>query len=376
MECVRRRVYFDLDKAKSKLHLLKGLGKILLDIDKAIKIVRETEEDAEVIPNLMIGFGIDKEQAEYVADIKLRHLNKEYILKRLEEIEELEKKVEEYEGILSSKSKIKKIIIDELQAVIKKHGQPRKTEIFVPDESEISIEELDAPDDYPVTLFFTKGGYFKKITPQSLRMSGEQKLKEGDEIAQTVETSNTAHLLFFTNQHQVYKSRASEFEDSKASLLGDFVAAKLEMDPEELPVYMAVYNDYNGYMIFAFENGKIAKVDMSAYETKTNRKKLIKAYCNKFPLAAALHIKEDVELLLKSSNGRMLLFHTGVIASKTTKDTQGVAVMTQKRSQRLVSMVIYEENMLQKPHRYRSRSLPVAGQLLSTEEKGEQLTFE
>ena len=376
MECVRRRVYFDLDKAKSKLHLLKGLGKILLDIDKAIKIVRDTEEDAEVVPNLMIGFGIDKEQAEYVADIKLRHLNKEYILKRLEEIEELEKKVEEYEGILSSKSKIKKIIIDELQAVIKKHGQPRKTEIFVPDESEISIEELDAPADYPVTLFFTKGGYFKKITPQSLRMSGEQKLKEGDEIAQTVETSNTAHLLFFTNQHQVYKSRVSEFEDSKASLLGDFIAGKLEMDPEELPVYMAVYNDYNGYMIFAFENGKIAKVDMSAYETKTNRKKLIKAYCNKFPLAAALYIKEDVELLLKSSNGRMLLFHTGVIASKTTKDTQGVAVMTQKRSQRLVSIFRFEENMLQKPHRYRSRSLPVAGQLLSTEEKGEQLTFD
>ena len=376
MECVRRRVYFDLDKAKSKLHLLKGLEKILLDIDKAIKIVRETEEDAEVVPNLMIGFGIDKEQAEYVADIKLRHLNKEYILKRLEEIEELEKKVDEYEGILSSKSKIKKIIIDELQAVIKKHGQPRKTEIFVPDESEITNEDFDAPADYPVTLFFTKGGYFKKITPQSLRMSGEQKLKEGDEIAQTVETSNTTHLLFFTNQHQVYKSRASEFEDSKASLLGDFVAAKLEMDPEELPVYMAVYNDYNGYMIFAFENGKIAKVDMSAYETKTNRKKLIKAYCNKFPLAAVLHIKEDVELLLKSSNGRMLLFHTGVIASKTTKDTQGVAVMTQKRSQRLVSMIQYEENMLQKPHRYRSRSLPVAGQLLSTEEKGEQLAFE
>ena len=376
MECVRRRVCFDLDKAKSKLHLLKGLGKILLDIDKAIKIVRETEEDAEVVPNLMIGFGIDKEQAEYVADIKLRHLNKEYILKRLEEIEELEKKVEEYEGILSSKSKIKKIIIDELQGIIKKHGQPRKTEIYVPDESEISNEDFDAPADYPVTLFFTKGGYFKKITPQSIRMSGEQKLKEGDEIAQTVETSNTAHLLFFTNQHQVYKSRASEFEDSKASLLGDFVAAKLEMDPEELPVYMAAYNDYNGYMIFAFENGKIAKVDMSAYETKTNRKKLIKAYCNKFPLAAALHIKEDVELLLKSSNGRMLLFHTGVIASKTTKDTQGVAVMTQKRSQRLVSMVQYEENMLQKPYRYRSRSLPVAGQLLSTEEKGEQLTFE
>lgn len=376
MECVRRRVYFDLDKAKSKLHLLKGLGKILLDIDKAIKIVRETDEDAEVVPNLMIGFGIDKEQAEYVADIKLRHLNKEYILKRLEEIEELEKKVEEYEGILSSKSKIKKIIIDELQAVIKKHGQPRKTEIFVPDESEISNEDFDAPADYPVTLFFTKGGYFKKITPQSLRMSGEQKLKEGDEIAQTVETSNTAHLLFFTNQHQVYKSRVSEFEDSKASLLGDFIAGKLEMDPEELPVYMAVYNDYNGYMIFAFENGKIAKVDMSAYETKTNRKKLIKAYCNKFPLAAALYIKEDVELLLKSSNGRMLLFHTGVIASKTTKDTQGVAVMTQKRSQRLVSMVAFEENMLQKPHRYRSRSLPVAGQLLSTEEKGEQLTFD
>ncbi len=376
IECVRRRVYFELDKARKKLHLLKGLGKILLDIDKAIKIVRETDEESEVVPNLMIGFGIDEVQAEYVAEIKLRHLNREYILKRLEEIEELEKKVEELDSILNSKSKIKKIIINELEAVIKKHGQPRKTEIFIPDGTEASDIELDAPVEYPCTLFFTRDGYFKKITPQSLRMSGEHKLKEGDEIVQTVETTNSAHLLFFTNQHQVYKSRACEFDDSKASLLGDFVAGKLGMDPEELPVYMAVYTDYSGYMIFAFENGKVAKVDMSAYETKTNRKKLIKAYCNKFPLSAAMYIKEDTELLFKSSNGRMLLFHTGVIASKTTKDTQGVAVMTQKRSQRVVNMVVYQEGMLQKPHRYRSRSLPVAGQLLSTEEKGEQLTFD
>lgn len=376
IECVRRRVYFDLEKAKSKLHLLKGLGKILLDIDKAIKIVRETEEESEVVPNLMIGFGIDETQAEYVAEIKLRHLNREYILKRLDEIEELEKKVEELEDILNSKSKIKKIIISELESVIKKYGRERKTEIFVPDETESDVVDTEEIPDYPVTLFFTKGGYFKKITPQSLRMSGEHKLKEGDEIVQTVETTNSANLLFFTNQHQVYKSRVCDFDDSKASVLGDYVAGKLEMDAEELPVYMAVFTDYSGYMIFAFENGKIAKVDMSAYETKTNRKKLIKAYCNKYPLAAVMYLKEDAELLLKSSNGRMLLFHTGVIAAKTTKDTQGVAVMTQKRSQRVVSMVVYEENMLQKPHRYRSRSLPVAGQLLSTEEKGEQLTFD
>ncbi len=376
IECVRRRVYFDLDKAKKKLHLLSGLGKILLDIDKAIKIVRETEEETEVVPNLMIGFGIDEIQAEYVAEIKLRHLNKEYILKRLDEIGELEKKVLELEEILNSKSKIKKIIISELEAVIKKHGQPRKTEIFVPDETDSLEISLDEPAEYPVTLFFTKGGYFKKITPQSLRMSSEHKLKDGDEIIQTVESSNTAQLLFFTNQHQVYKARVCDFEDSKASILGDFVAGKLEMDTEELPVYMAVFTNYSGYMLFAFENGKVAKVDMSAYETKTNRKKLIKAYCNKFPLAAAMYLPEDAELLIKSSNGRMLLFHTGVISSKTTKDTQGIAVMTQKRSQRVVNMVVYTEGMLQKPHRYRSRSLPVAGQLLSTEEKGEQLTFE
>ena len=376
IECVRRRVYFDLDKARKKLHLLHGLGKILLDIDKAIKIVRETDEEAEVVPNLMIGFGIDEVQAEYVAEIKLRHLNREYILKRLDEIDELEKKVKELEDILASKSKIKKIIISELEAVIKKHGQERKTEIFVPDETEFADVKLDAPADYPVTLFFTKDGYFKKITPASLRMSGEHKLKEGDEIVQTVETSNVDNLLFFTNQHQVYKSRVSDFDDSKASVLGDYVAGKLEMDPEEVPVYMTVYNNYNGYMLFTFENGKVAKVDMSAYETKTNRKKLIKAYCNKFPLAAALYLPEDTEVLLKSSNGRMLLVHTGVISSKTTKDTMGVAVMTQKRSQRVVSVVPYVDGMLAKPHRYRSRSLPVAGQLLSTEEKGEQLTFE
>lgn len=376
VESVRRRVYFDLDKAQKKLHLLRALGKILLDIDKAIKIVRETEEESEVVPNLMIGFGIDEVQAEYVAEIKLRHLNREYILKRLDETEEIEKKVAELQDVLNSKTKIKKIIISELEAVIKKYGAPRKTEIIIPDKSDSDDIELDAPAEYPVTLFFTKGGYFKKITPQSLRMSGEHKLKEGDEIVQTVEANNTSNLLFFTNQHQVYKTRACEFDDSKASVLGDYVPAKLGMDPEELPVYMAVYNKYIGYMIFAFENGKIAKVDMSAYETKTNRKKLIKAYCNKFPLAAAMYLPEDKEMLIKSSNGRMLLFHTGVIASKTTKDTQGVAVMTQKRSQRVVSLTVYEEGMLQKPHRYRSRSLPVAGQLLSTEEKGEQLSFD
>lgn len=376
VESVRRRVYFDLDKAQKKLHLLRALGKILLDIDKAIKIVRETEEESEVVPNLMIGFGIDEVQAEYVAEIKLRHLNREYILKRLDETEEIEKKVAELQDVLNSKTKIKKIIISELEAVIKKYGAPRKTEIIIPDKNDSDDIELDAPAEYPVTLFFTKGGYFKKITPQSLRMSGEHKLKEGDEIVQTVEANNTSNLLFFTNQHQVYKTRACEFDDSKASVLGDYVPAKLGMDPEELPVYMAVYNKYTGYMIFAFENGKIAKVDMSAYETKTNRKKLIKAYCNKFPLAAAMYLPEDKEMLIKSSNGRMLLFHTGVIASKTTKDTQGVAVMTQKRSQRVVNLTVYEEGMLQKPHRYRSRSLPVAGQLLSTEEKGEQLSFD
>ncbi len=374
MECVSRRVFFDLTKAKDRLHLLEGLQKILLDIDKAIRIIRSTEEESEVVPNLMIGFGIDKIQAEYVAEIKLRHLNREYILKRTKDIEDLRKNIADMEDILSSKARIKKIIVKELETVVEKYNKPRRTEIIYAavEEEDAEIEEIP---DYPVHLFFTKEGYFKKITPQSLRMSGEQKLKEGDSITQTFEATNSTDLLFFTDRCQVYKAKAADFDDSKASVLGDFVASKLHMDAGESAVYMAVTTDYKGYMLFFFENGKMAKVDLSAYETKTNRKKLIKAYCDKFPLAAIYQITEDCELVVQSTAGRILLLNTGAITPKTTKDTQGVSVMTLKKGYRVASVRAYKDGEFKKPARYRTRSLPAAGALLSAEDAGEQLTL-
>ncbi|HIR10864.1 MAG TPA: topoisomerase IV [Candidatus Fimenecus excrementavium] len=373
-ECVRRRVYFDLSKAKERLHLLEGLQKILLDIDKAIRIIRSTEEEAEVVPNLMIGFGIDKIQAEYVAEIKLRHLNREYILKRTKDIENLRADIEDMEDILSSKARIKKIIVSELQNVVKKYDKPRRSEILYAEslEDDEPVEEIP---DYPVHLFFTKDGYFKKITPQSLRMSGEQKLKDGDSVVQTLEATNNTDLLFFTDRCQVYKAKAADFDDTKASVLGDFVPTHLHMDPGESAIYMAVTTDYKGYMLFFFENGKLAKVDLSAYETKTNRKKLIKAYCEKFPLAAIRQITEDCELVVQSTAGRILLLNTGAVSPKTTKDTQGVAVMTLKKGHRLSSVRDYKEGEFVKPARYRTRSLPAAGALLSAEDAGEQLTL-
>ncbi len=373
MECVRRRVYFDLQKAKEKLHLLQGLSKILLDIDKAVKIVRDTKSEAEVVPNLMIGFGIDEIQANYVAEIKLRHLNREYILNRLAEIEELEQKVADLEDVLRSNARVKNIIIGELREVCKKYGQDRKTAILYTEDmaEEPVVEEVP---DYPVHLFFTREGYFKKITPASLRMSGDHKLKEGDEITQTLESSNNKELLFFTNRQQVYKTTAAAFDETKASSLGDFVAGKLGMEEGEAPVYMAVTDDaYAGHMLFFFENGKVAKVEMKAYKTLTNRKKLVAAYSDKSPLTAAFYAPEEGEYLLTSSNGRLLLFNSAAILAKSTKNTQGVAVMTQKRGQRLLKAVPYEAGMLMKPHRYRTRTLPSAGSYMQAEEQGEQL---
>ena len=373
-ECVRRRVYFDLTKAKERLHRLLGLKKILLDIDKAIKIVRETEEEAEVVPNLMIGFGIDEIQAEYVAEIKLRHLNREYILKRISDVEDLKKNIEEMEDILSSKSKIKKIIVDELTDIAKKYGKERRSEIiYDTDSEEVIVEEIP---DYEVNLFFTRDGYFKKITPLSLRMSGEQKLKENDEIVATVNSRNSAELLFFTDCCQVYKAKASDFDDTKASALGDFVPSVLGFDKDEKPVYMAVTSDYKGYMLFVFENGKVAKVSMESYATKTNRKKLIKAYSNKSPLVSAMYITEDTEVALVSTAGRTLLVNTGAISVKTTKDTAGVNVMTLKKYHTVQSVRLYKEGEFAKPHRYRTKTLPAAGALLSAEDTAEQLTLE
>ncbi len=374
-ECVNRRVYFDLTKAKDKLHLLLGLQKILLDIDKAIKIVRETEEEAEVVPNLMIGFGIDKIQAEYVAEIKLRHLNREYILKRLNDVEDLKKQIEDMEDILSSKARVKKIIVNELNQVVEKYGKDRKTEIIYAQEIEETEESIEEVPDYPVTLFFTKEGYFKKITPLSLRMSGEHKLKENDEIISTVETTNSVELLFFTNKCQVYKSRASEFDDTKASVLGDFVGSKLQMEDGETAIFMAVVKEYKGYMLFFFQNGKVAKVDISAYETKTNRKKLIKAYSDKSPIVNAIYVPADKEVVMKSTAGRYLLFNSGAISAKTTKDSQGVAVMSLKKGHRVESVTDFTDGMFAKPTRYRTKNLPANGAILSVEDQGEQLTF-
>lgn len=373
--CVRRRTAFDLKRATDRLHLLRGLEKILLDIDKAISIIRNTEEESEVVPNLMIGFRIDKIQAEYVAEIKLRHLNKEYILKRLQDIDRLEEAIKDLNDILENPKRIKQIIIYELKEVVKRYAKPRKTEIIYSVELEEETVEPDIPE-YPITVFFTKGGYFKKITPLSLRMSSTQKLKDGDEIAQTVETANSAELLFFTNKCQVYKSRACDFDDTKASVLGDYVAAKLEMEEGELPVYMAVTSDYSGYMMFFFENGKAAKVSLDAYRTVTKRKKLIKAFSDKSPVAAVMQLAADEEIVVISSAGRHLLLNTAVILPKTTKDTIGVGVMTLKKGQRLMSARKYREGEFAKAYRYRAKNLPAAGALLSSEDEAEQMTFE
>ena len=372
-ECVKRRVYFDLTKAKDKLHLLLGLKKILLDIDKAIKIVRETEEESEVVPNLMIGFGIDEIQAEYVAEIKLRHLNREYILKRLSDIDDLKASIEDMEDILNSKSRVKKIIVDELTKVSEKYGRDRKSEIiYDTDTEEEFVEEVP---DYEANLFFTRDGYFKKITPLSLRMGGEQKLKEGDEMVCAINSRNSAELLFFTDKCQVYKAKASDFEDTKASALGDFIPSKLEFEKDEKPIYMAVTSDYKGYMLFVFENGKVAKVTMSGYATKTNRKKLIKAYSDKSPIVSAMYIEEDTEVVLSSTAGRYLLVNTGAISPKAAKDTAGVNVMTLKKYHKVQEVRLYKEGEFTKPHRYRTKTFPAAGATLSAEDTAEQLSL-
>ncbi len=371
MECVRRRTYFDRTKKAERLHLLEGLAKILLDIDKAIKIIRETDEEIEVVPNLMIGFGIDKTQAEYVAEIKLRHLNREYILKRTQDIEQLEKEIAELDDILKSKARIKTIIVRELKAIAAQYGEPRRSIIIYEDTVQY-VEEAAAVPDYACTFFFTKEGYFKKITPQSLRMSGAHKLKDGDEITQEIELSNNCDLLFFTDKAQVYKAKASDFSDTKTSVLGDYVAAKLGMDEGENAVYLVATKDYKGLLLFAFENGKAAKVPLEAYATKTNRKKLTGAYSDKAPMTAMLWLDEDREVLFSASSGRMLLIHTGVLTLKATRTTQGVAVMKLKKGQQLIGVKAYAEGTFVKPQRYRTRSLPGLGALPTGEDKGEE----
>ena len=372
--CVARRVRFDLKKAEDKLHLLQGLGKILLDIDKAIHIVRETEEEEEVVPNLMIGFGIDQIQAEYVAEIKLRHLNRQYILDRLQETQDLENSIAEMRDILDSPRKISKIIIDELQEVAKKYGQPRKTLFVYADELNETEEEEEIPD-YPVNLFVSAEGYFKKITPQSLRMSSVQKLKEGDTIVLQTETTNRAELLFFTDHAQVYKAKAADFSETKASVMGDYIPSRLGFEEGERLVGTVVTTDYQGDVLFFFENGKVSKVPLSAYETKTNRKKLQKAYSDKSPLVCLSVPAEGGEYVLTSNQKRKLIFNPAMIASKTTRDNQGVAVMTLKKNGFVEKVEPLQENTFVSPHRYRTKTLPAAGMTVREEDLGEQLTL-
>lgn len=358
--CVKRRINFDLKKKQEKLHLLKGLGKILIDIDKAIKIVRETEEETEVIPNLMIGFGIDEIQAEYVAEIKLRHLNREYILKRTSETEELEKDIEKLKEILDDDKKIKKVIISELKEVAKKYGQPRKTGFFYKtDIEEINLEE-EIPD-YQCRIFLSDSGYFKKCTPQSLRMASEQKLKDGDFMVQEIETTNKTELLFFTNSAQVYKTKLSAFSDTKASALGDYIPATLNFDNNENVRYMVNTADYSGYMLFVFENGKIAKIPLNAYETKTNRKKLTNAYSNKAKLISILFISADCEIMVRSTNGRAIIFNTALITPKTTKNTIGVQAMTLKVKSSVEGAYIVDDSIQGDLNKYRCKTIPAAG---------------
>ena len=375
IECVKRRTYFDLHKKQDRLHLLKGLEKILLDIDKAIKIIRSTEEEGMVVPNLMSGFEIDEIQAEYVAEIKLRHLNREYILKQTNDITQLEKDIAELEAILASKTKIKNIIIRELENIIKKYSQPRRSMIIYADDIVEDDTEEDVPD-YAVNLFFTKEGYFKKITPLSLRMSGEHKFKEGDEILQHFETTNNTDLIFFSDKQQAYKAKAPQFADTKTSVLGEYIPSKLGFDDGENAIYMIPTKDYKGSVFFFFESGKCAKISLEAYATKTNRKKLTGAYSDKDKLAAVLYVENDEsDIVVKASSGRKLIFRSSELIAKNTRSAQGVALMKLKKGHRIISAEIYEEGMFSDPERYRAKTLPSQGQLPRSDEGGEQISF-
>ena len=371
-ESVRRRVYFVLKKKQDKLHLLKGLKRILLDIDKAIRIIRETEEESEVIPNLMIGFGIDQIQAEYVAEIKLRNINKEYILKRVNETAALQDEIADLEDTLNDPRRVKKLIVEELNAVAKKYGEPRRTSIVYGHEIEVYQEEEET-EAYPVHLFLSREGYFKKITPQSLRMSGEQKFKEGDGLRQSFETVSNAEIMFFTDQCQVYKTRLSEFDDTKASVLGDYLPAKLGMDAGENVIYAVLPGaDYTGALLFFFENGKAARVDLTAYKTTSNRRKLTGAYSDKSPLKCILRIDQDREVAVYSTEPRCLIFHTALLSPKTTRSTQGVAVMTLKPKYRLDTAAYLDQTPIANQSRYRVRAVPAAGALLRQEDTEER----
>ena len=372
-DSVKRRIYFVLGKKKDKLHLLKGLKRILLDIDKAIRIIRETEEEAEVIPNLMIGFGIDQIQAEYVAEIKLRNINKEYILKRTRETDALRDEIDDLEDLLNSPKRVKKVIVEELNAAAKKYGEPRRTSIVYPHEITSYTPEEEQKEEYPVTVFLSREGYFKKITPASLRMNSEQKFKEGDALRQSFETTSNAEVMFFTDHCQVYKTRLGEFDDAKASVLGDYLPTKLKMDAGENVIFMVLPGaDYAGSLLFFYENGKVARIEMKAYQTASNRRKLTGAYSDKSPLACIRRLDEDCELAVYSNEPRCLIFHTALLAPKTTRSAQGVAVMTLKPKYHLETVLLSEETSITNRTRYRVRAIPAAGALVREEDSEDQ----
>ena len=372
-DSVKRRIFFVLGKKKEKLHLLKGLKRILLDIDKAIRIIRETEEEAEVIPNLMIGFGIDQVQAEYVAEIKLRNINKEYILKRTRETDALRDEIDDLEDLLNSPKRVKKVIVEELNAAAKKYGEPRRTSIVYPHEITSYTPEEEQKEEYPVTVFLSREGYFKKITPASLRMNSEQKFKEGDALRQSFEATSNAEAMFFTDQCQVYKTRLGEFDDAKASVLGDYLPTKLKMDAGENVIFMVLPGaDYAGSLLFFYENGKVARIEMKAYQTASNRRKLTGAYSDKSPLACIRRLDEDCELAVYSNEPRCLIFHTALLAPKTTRSAQGVAVMTLKPKYHLETVLLSEETSITNRNRYRVRAIPAAGALVREEDSEDQ----
>ena len=372
-DSVKRRIFFVLGKKKEKLHLLKGLKRILLDIDKAIRIIRETEEEAEVIPNLMIGFGIDQVQAEYVAEIKLRNINKEYILKRTRETDALRDEIDDLEDLLNSPKRVKKVIVEELNAAAKKYGEPRRTSIVYPHEITSYTPEEEQKEEYPVTVFLSREGYFKKITPASLRMNSEQKFKEGDTFRQSFETTSNAEAMFFTDRCQVYKTRLGEFDDAKASVLGDYLPTKLKMDAGENVIFMVLPGaDYAGSLLFFYENGKVARIEMKAYQTASNRRKLTGAYSDKSPLACIRRLDEDCELAVYSNEPRCLIFHTALLAPKTTRSAQGVAVMTLKPKYHLETVLLSEETSITNRTRYRVRAIPAAGALVREEDSEDQ----
>ena len=372
-DSVKRRIFFVLGKKKEKLHLLKGLKRILLDIDKAIRIIRETEEEAEVIPNLMIGFGIDQIQAEYVAEIKLRNINKEYILKRTRETDALRDEIDDLEDLLNSPKRVKKVIAEELNAAAKKYGEPRRTSIVYPHEITSYTPEEEQKEEYPVTVFLSREGYFKKITPASLRMNSEQKFKEGDALRQSFETTSNAEVMFFTDHCQVYKTRLGEFDDAKASVLGDYLPTKLKMDAGENVIFMVLPGaDYAGSLLFFYENGKVARIEMKAYQTASNRRKLTGAYSDKSPLACIRRLDEDCELAVYSNEPRCLIFHTALLAPKTTRSAQGVAVMTLKPKYHLETVLLSEETSITNRTRYRVRAIPAAGALVREEDSEDQ----